>query len=453
MCISFIAKFSTPAPPTPVAQMQWYGYRACALKWCANKDRYTQSPQGVSPIKIHQDQSDYQLPLVLSFSCLRSCLSLSPIWSGMLCPPRWSCLSLVSGLVSQLVPSGLRCCVRLPGLVFFLSPVLSLSLSSIWSDAFVTLSFSFLRPCLSACLPSGLGCYVHLPGLVFLFVCGLVSHLVWDAVSAPLVLSLVLSPIWSAASMALSFSLVCGLVSRFVGMLCPPRCSCFSLVSDLVSQLVSRLGFCVRLLGLVFLSRGFTVGVVHAFLMCMPCLECCIGLVGLAFLLFLVWSPTLSSGWSGALVSFLVVSHVVSHLVWVLCPPSWLVSQPACLQSWLPPCLPAGPGCCVCALGLSPKFNVRFVQLFGVYGGVISNLPDVCSRFKFTDQFLTTEREKSTPQIVAQVFTKLRTTWGFAKFANNTLDCFVDKCLAQSHGKRQNKASSHSLPRTHSGGA
>ena len=35
-----------------------------------------------------------------------------------------------------------------------------------------------------------------------------------------------------------------------------------------------------------------------------------------------------------------------------------------CLQSWL--------GCRVRVLGLSPKFHVRFVQLFGVYGGVIN---------------------------------------------------------------------------------
>ncbi len=51
--------------------------------------------------------------------------SLSPIWSGMLCPPRWSCLSLVFGLVSHLV--------WVAGRVFLLSPVLCPSLSSSWS--------------------------------------------------------------------------------------------------------------------------------------------------------------------------------------------------------------------------------------------------------------------------------------------------------------------------------
>ena len=101
-------------------------------------------------------------------SCPRSCLpswlgccvrlagpspvlspSLSPIWSGMLCPPPWSCLSLVSRLVS-------------PAFVF----VLSRSLSFIWDavSAPLGLSFSCLWSCLPACLPSGLGCCVRLLG-------------------------------------------------------------------------------------------------------------------------------------------------------------------------------------------------------------------------------------------------------------------------------------------------
>ena len=42
-----------------------------------------------------------------------------------------------------------------------------------------------------------------------------------------------------------------------------------------------------------------------------------------------------------------------------------------CLAPWscLPSCLPAGLRCGVCGLGLSQEFYVRFVQLFGVYGG------------------------------------------------------------------------------------
>ena len=119
----------------------------------------------VSHLVSHLVWDAVSASLVLSFSCLRSCLrpclpswlgccvrlaglspvlspSLSPIWSGMLCPPRWSCLSLVCGLVS--------------GLVCHLG----------W-DA-VSASLGCLRSCLPACLPSGLGCSVRLPGLVFL---------------------------------------------------------------------------------------------------------------------------------------------------------------------------------------------------------------------------------------------------------------------------------------------
>ena len=80
--------------------------------------------------------------LVLSLSCLRSCLpTCLPVCQlvlqpGMLCPLPWSCLCLVSGLVSQLVSQSaslffsLGRCVRLPGLVFLLSQVLSPILSS-----------------------------------------------------------------------------------------------------------------------------------------------------------------------------------------------------------------------------------------------------------------------------------------------------------------------------------
>ena len=113
-----------------------------------------------------------------------------------------------------------------------------------------------------------------------------------------------------------------------------------------------------------FLPKQFTVGVLNAFLVCPPWLGCRVRLAGLVFLL----SPVLSPIWSG-----------------MLCPPVWvcffLVSglglgcrvrllglspSPACLPS----CLPAGLGCRVRPLGLSPKF-ARFVQPFGVYGGVI----------------------------------------------------------------------------------
>ena len=115
--------------------------------------------------------------------------NLSPIWlclSPWLCPPRWSCLSLVCGLVS--------------GLVCHLG----------W-DA-VSVSLGCLRSCLPACLPSGLGCSVRLPGLV--------SQLL---------------------------SLFCLVACLSSGMLClPPLGLSFSC---LWSCLPACLGCCVRLLG------------------------------------------------------------------------------------------------------------------------------------------------------------------------------------------------------------
>ena len=36
-------KFSNTRPPNPLAQVQWYSYRACAFEWCA-KFRKTQFP-------------------------------------------------------------------------------------------------------------------------------------------------------------------------------------------------------------------------------------------------------------------------------------------------------------------------------------------------------------------------------------------------------------------------
>ena len=116
----------------------------------------------------------------LRWACLRSCLppclpsglgccvrlaglppvlspNLSPIWSEMLCPPPWSCLSLLSGLVSQLLSlfclvaclsSGMLC-LPPPGLVFFLSLVLSPSLSPIWSGMLCSPSWLVSQPSLS----------------------------------------------------------------------------------------------------------------------------------------------------------------------------------------------------------------------------------------------------------------------------------------------------------------
>ena len=233
--------------------------------------------------------------LVVSFSCLRSCLpaclasglgccvrlagrvfllslvfspSVSHIWSGMLFPPRWSCLSLVSGLVSQLVshlvwdavsaslvvsfsclrsflpaclPSGLGCCVCRAGLVFLLSSVLSPGLSPIWSGMLCvprwSCFFSYLRSCLPACLPSGLGCCVGLAGRVFLLSPVLLRSCLPACLPSGLGCCVrlpghvfLLSPVFSPSLSPIWF-----------GMLCLPCWSCLSLIFSLVSQLVSHL--------------------------------------------------------------------------------------------------------------------------------------------------------------------------------------------------------------------
>ena len=68
------------------------------------------------------------------------------------------------------------------------------------------------------------------------------------------------------------------------------------------------------------------------------------------------------------------------RLSWVAVSAS-LVLCFSCLKSCLPSCLPAGLGCRVCGLGLSQEFYARFVQLFGVYGGVIDAVINFLSSF------------------------------------------------------------------------
>ena len=84
----------------------------------------------------------------LSFSCLRSCRPTC-LWSGMLCPPPWSCLALVSGLVSYFGWGA--------------------------ASASLVLSFSCPRSCLPTCLWSGMLCPP--PWSRLALVSGLVSHL------------------------------------------------------------------------------------------------------------------------------------------------------------------------------------------------------------------------------------------------------------------------------------
>ena len=142
------------------------------------------------------------------------------------------CCVRLPGLVSELVSQSaslffsLGCCVRLPGLVFVLFPVLSLNLSPslpACSSAWDAVSGSLVL-CLS-CLPVSqlffsLGCCVRLPGLVFVLSPNLSPSLpacssAWDAVSGSLVLCQVLSPILSS-----SWCLWSGLVSRIFCAIC-----------------------------------------------------------------------------------------------------------------------------------------------------------------------------------------------------------------------------------------
>ena len=255
--------------------------------------------------------------------------NLSPILAGVLRPPPWSRLVLVSGLVSQLVsglgcsvhsflrsclptslrsgmlcppslvsfcsclptcrPSWLGCCVRLPGLVLLLSPVLSPNLSPVLllPPNLSPILAGALRPppglvfLLSLVLSpnlSGLGCCVRLPSLVLLLspnlspiLAGVLRSLVSGLVSQQLsglgccvrlpglvlLLSPVLSPSFLASGLACCVRLVLllspNLFPILAGVLRPPPWSRLALVSGFVSQLVSGLGCCVRLPGLVLL--------------------------------------------------------------------------------------------------------------------------------------------------------------------------------------------------------
>ena len=229
---------------------------------------------------------------------------LSPIWSGMLCPPRWSCLSLVFGLVSQLVSHLVWDAVSASLVVSSscLRSCLSQLVSHLVWDAVsasLVVSFSCLRPCLPACLPSGLGCCVRLAGRVFLLstvlslpaclpsglgCCVCLAGRVFLLSSA---LSPSLSPISSGMLCPPRWSclpLVYGLVSPSLspiwsGMLYPPRWSCLSLVFGLVSQLVSHLVWDAVSASLFYKSSE------------QAAVNC--------FLLSPVLSPSLSSSWSG----------------------------------------------------------------------------------------------------------------------------------------------------------
>ena len=242
--------------------------------------------------------------LVSSSSCLRSCLptclpswlgccvrlpglvfllspvlspNLSPILAGVLRPPSTSLVSSGACLPTCL-PFWLVRCLRLPGLVFLLSPVLSPNL--------LVLSCSCFRSCLPGCLS------VQLPDFVFLLFLVLSRNLspVWDAVSASLVLScsclrsclpacFLLSPslssVWRCSCLGCCVRLP-SLVLLLSPNLSPNLAGVLrSLVCGIVSEQASGLGCCVRLLGFILLlspvlSRNLS-----------PVWGCCVRLPGL----------------------------------------------------------------------------------------------------------------------------------------------------------------------------
>ena len=144
---------------------------------------------------------------------------------------------------------------------------------------------------------------------------------------------------WSCLRSCLPTCLpVCQLVLQ-PGMLCPAPWSCLCLVCGLVSQSAS-----------LFFSLGWLCPAPWS------CLRSCLPVCQLV--------PQTVYCWGSQCCLECV------HLGWVAVSAS-LVLCFSCLRSCLPTCLPAGLGCGVCGPGLSQEFYVRFVQLFGVYGGVI----------------------------------------------------------------------------------
>ena len=369
-------------------------------------------------------------PKQFTVGVLNAVLSVSAL-AGVLCPPRWACLPicLPSGFVFQLGSGAVSASLGLsPNLSpSVLSPLVSrLALSFTLAGVLCPPRWACLRSCLPPCLPSGLGCCVRLAGLVFLLsavlspvlsailagmlcpprwavsglVSQLVSHLVWDALSASLVLSFSclwsclpafvfvlsrsLSFIWDAVSAPpglvffLSLVLSPSLSPIWSGMLCPPRWSCLSLVCGLVSGLVCHLGW-----DAVSASLGCLRSCLPA---CLPsALGCCVRLAGLVFLLSAVLSPVLSAILAGMLCPprWGLVSQLVSHLVWDALSASLVLSF-SCLWSCLPAFVlvlsrslsfiwdavsappglvfflslvlsPACLGCCVRLLGSSPS--------------------------------------------------------------------------------------------------
>ena len=142
--------------------------------------------------------------------------NLSPIWAGV----PWSRLSLVSCLVFQLI-SGLGCCVPPPWSCLAL--VSGLVSQCVFLSKSLVSSFSCLWSCLPTCLRSGMLCPPPWSCLALVSGLAMLLSVVWDAVSASLVLScscLLVSHLgWGAALSCLRSCLTTSLRS---GMLCPP---------------------------------------------------------------------------------------------------------------------------------------------------------------------------------------------------------------------------------------
>ena len=279
------------------------------------------------------------------------------------------------------LPSGLGCCVRLPGLVLLLSPVLSPNLSPvlllspnlspIWAG--VPWSRLSLVSCLVFQLISGLGCCVPPPWSCLALVSGLVSQCVFLSKSlvSSFCLSLV-SGLVSGLGCCVCFPSLVLLLSPnlspiWAGVLRPPPWSRLALVSGLVSQLVSGLALVSQLVS--HLGWGPLVSSFSCLLSCLPtylrsgmlcpaslvlscsclrsCLPVCLSVQvpGLVFLLSLVLSPNLSPVWDAVSASLVLSCSCLRSGDALVCGLGCCVRLPS-LVLLLSTCLPSGLGCC-----------------------------------------------------------------------------------------------------------
>ena len=264
--------------------------------------------------------------------CLPACVSLvSPGFVSHLVP---ACLSLVSGLVSQLV-SLVWDAVSAYRLVFLLSPpVLSPILSRLVFPLFLVLSSSLSPWSGMLYLPTRL-CFSCLPRFCLPSCPGLSSSCFWSCLPAclpglgcciclpaPSCPGLSFSCFWSCLPACLPGLGCCICLPARVSLVSPGFVShlvpaCLSLVSGLVSQLVSLVWDAVSAYPLVFLLSPPVLSPILSWLV---------------FPLFLVLSPSLSP-WSGML-------YLPTRLCFSCLPQFCLPSCPGLS-------VPAGLGCCV----------------------------------------------------------------------------------------------------------